>query len=289
MRPGEITTPQFDWQMGLLARHANVLPLPEALHRVQDGTLPPRAACVTFDDGYQDNYLNALPVLKQWGIPATFFIATGFVGTGIMFNDSIIEAIRRCPKCTLDLGDANLGAHHLDNWKARHTAASSLIQQVKHAPPKTRAQQVDMIVRYSGVSLHTESRLMMDATQIRELQAAGMTIGAHTRTHPILSQLQADMAHEEIKGSRADLEGILQTPIEVFAYPNGKPNHDYARRDCELVQAAGFKYAVSTSPGAASSRMDPFQVPRFTPWDRTDARFLMRLAVNARRAGTLAS
>ena len=95
MLAGEVEAAAFDWQMALLAEYFQVLPLSEAVHRLHSGTLPARAACVTFDDGYADNHDTALPILQKWRLPATFFIATAYLDGGWMWNDAVTESLRQ--------------------------------------------------------------------------------------------------------------------------------------------------------------------------------------------------
>jgi peptidoglycan/xylan/chitin deacetylase (PgdA/CDA1 family) len=125
--------------------------------------------------------------------------------------------------------------------------------------------------------------LMMSSDEVRGLARAGMTIGAHTVTHSMLRDLSDDDALREIEQSRADLQQIVDSDVRLFAYPNGRPGQDYGARDVGIVQRLGFTGAVSTAWGAGTSRSDPLQVPRFTPWDRTPKRFVLRLMHNYTR------
>ena len=93
--PDEMHAQRFNEVCGWLKSWFNVLPLDKAVGHLKAGTLPCRAACITFDDGYSDNYHIAMPILQQHGLPCTFFIATGFMDGGCMWNDTIIEAVRR--------------------------------------------------------------------------------------------------------------------------------------------------------------------------------------------------
>ena len=118
---------------------------------------------------------------------------------------------------------------------------------------------------------------MMSTAQVRQLAAAGMEVGAHTCTHPILRVLSDQDAAREIRDSRDALAAITGKRIRAFAYPNGRLDDDYTTRDRALVADNGFDLAVSTQAGAASAASDPFQLPRFTPWDRQPERWLARL------------
>ena len=121
---------------------------------------------------------------------------------------------------------------------------------------------------------------MMTADDVGRLHAQGMTIGAHTVNHPILTRISDAEARTEIELSRRHLEEITGASVRLFAYPNGKPTDDYGLRHVEMVRELGFDGAVSTAWGAARRGSDPFQLPRFTPWDRQRWRYGLRLLRN---------
>ena len=132
--------------------------------------------------------------------------------------------------------------------------------------------------------------LMMRSDQVLALHRAGMQIGAHTVSHPILARLDDEPARGEIVASKQTLENLLGARIGLFAYPNGKPDEDYSSASVRLVREAGFDAAVSTAWGASGSASDIFQLPRFTPWDPTRLRFGARLLRNlAQGASAVAS
>jgi peptidoglycan/xylan/chitin deacetylase (PgdA/CDA1 family) len=241
---------------------AHFLSLPEALSALAANRLPANAAVVTFDDGYADNLHIAAPILQKLGIPATFFIATQ---VDCMFNDRIAEALRLSTATQLDLSALEMGLIALPDQRAERAAlADRLIKSLKHRAPSERQALAQTIQTAAGVA-HLPN-LMMCPSELQALAKSGMQIGAHTRTHPILTTLTDVEAQTEIVGSKADLENLLQQPVDHFAYPNGVPDQDYAAREVALVKAAGFKAAFSTSFGAVHPGSDPFQLPRFTPW-----------------------
>ena len=124
----------------------------------------------------------------------------------------------------------------------------------------------------------------MTSEQVRALHSAGMEIGAHTVTHPILAEIPLGRARHEMVASRARLEEITAAPVRLFAYPNGSPRRDYYGEHAALARELGFDAAVSAAWGAARAGDDLYQIPRFTPWDRADWRFGLRLAHNAMRS-----
>jgi peptidoglycan/xylan/chitin deacetylase (PgdA/CDA1 family) len=282
MFPDEMHRARFDTLCGWLARWYRVLPLDEAARRLADGSLPARALCITFDDGYADNHDVALPVLQRHGLPATFFIATNFLDGGRMWNDTVVESVRRCQADRVELSGLSLpleGAALLTGWDQRRHWASKLLGVTKYLPPAERLDAVSRIAQRFGATLPDD--LMMSTAQLRAMAAAGMQIGAHTMSHPILATLDDAAAAREITLGKSRLEALLDQPVTLFAYPNGRPRTDYLPRDVALVRGAGFAAAVSTAAGAAGPGPgDPFQLPRFTPWDHQRTRFGLRMARN---------
>jgi len=279
MRPGEPTAEEFTWQMRLLGRHFNVLPLADAVQMMKDGRLPPRAACVTFDDGYADNATVALPILKRYGIPATVFVSAGYLDGGRMWNDTIVEALRTHPDKHLDLGDIGLPGYTLGDNTARRHAAYDIIRRSKYQEMARRDEVAARVAQASGL---LPADLMMTTAQLRTLHQQGIEIGGHTVSHPILARLPVARAREEIAQGKAALEALIGAPLRLFAYPNGQPDMDYTDDHVALVKEAGFVAAVSTNWGVSDRRSDPFQLPRFTPWDKSAAKFLLRMALNSR-------
>jgi peptidoglycan/xylan/chitin deacetylase (PgdA/CDA1 family) len=279
--PGEVTAEDFERQMAVLSQCFNVLPLEDAVSRLKSDSLPPASAAITFDDGYADNFDVAWPVLRRHRLAATFFVSTGFLDGGRMWNDTVIEAVRRAPDDVLDL-DA-LGNYAIATPVARGEAALALLRRLKHLEFEARSETVQRIAEKIGAKLPDD--LMMTSAQVRELHAAGMGIGAHTVNHPILAKLDARRARCEIAEGRERLCDIIGAPVNLFAYPNGKPQHDYTVEHVEMVRELGFRAAFSTAWGVAHNASDVLQLPRFTPWDKSPARFALRLLQNMRRLG----
>ncbi|MBL8276150.1 MAG: polysaccharide deacetylase family protein [Pelomonas sp.] len=283
--PGEVDAAAFDTMLGWVKSWFNVLPLDEAIARLADGSLPARAAALSFDDGYADNHDVALPLLRRHGLPCSFFVATGFIDGGRMWNDTLIESVRRSRLPRLDLRGlrdahgADLGEHTLGDDASRRTVLHGLIDRVKYLPPGPRLACVNALAARAEVVPPDD--LMMTGAQVRALRQAGMQIGAHTVNHPILAKLDAREAADEIGRSRDVLQGLLGEKVGLFAYPNGKPGTDYLPEvHPGIVRELGFDAAVSTRWAAARRGEDVFQIPRFTPWDRQRTKFGLRLLRN---------
>ncbi len=281
--PGEAHARTFAQQLGWLKRWFNVLPLTRAVDGLLKGDLPARPAVITFDDGYADNRTVALPILQAHGLTATFFVATGFLDGGRMWNDTVIETVRLAQGHVLDLTPVGLDVYPVDTVERRRAAIHALIPRLKYLEPAERQRRVDAIAACAGVAPPND--LMLTSAQLREMARAGMTIGGHTVHHPILASLSDDQALAEMVDGRRRLEEIVGIPVDLFAYPNGKPGEDYTGAHVRLAREAGFAAAVSTAWGAASPGCDVFQIPRFSPWDRSAWRYGLRLAGNLRRGG----
>ena len=261
----------FDRQMRLLRRFFRVMPLATALRQLRQGTLPARALCITFDDGYADNAELALPVLQRHGLHATFFIATAYLNGGRMWNDEVIDYVRQAPAGRLDFSMVGCGSLPGYTHAQRRAAIDRVLTQLKYLPFSERRQLAGGLVPWR------RRPLMMNSAQIHRLLAAGMELGAHTHHHPILAAMPDADAYADIAEGKAALEAVTGKPATLFAYPNGKPGADYDQRHVDMVRSLGFEAALSTVAGTAGPGSDPWQLPRYTPWERDGARFLARL------------
>jgi peptidoglycan/xylan/chitin deacetylase (PgdA/CDA1 family) len=275
MLKDEPTLATFRWQMQLMADCFNVLPLSEALEALGSNTLPPRAVCITFDDGYRSLHDLALPVLREFGLAATVFVSTGYVGSGNMWNERIINSVRHLPDGPLDLGVLGMPSVTLATREKRSKLLQDLTTRAKYLPPDERLAVTEKLETLAGARA-TQS-LMLTQDMIRALAAGGVEIGAHTVSHPILSRVDDAAARYEIEQCKHDLEAITGKPVRYFAYPNGKPGLDFNPRHAVMVREAGYEAAFSTAAGAANAAHDLFQLPRSSPWDTTPMLYALRL------------
>jgi peptidoglycan/xylan/chitin deacetylase (PgdA/CDA1 family) len=284
--PGEVDASTFERHLLLLASYFKLMPLRDAIKALQRLTLPARAACITFDDGYADNFDIALPILQRHNAHATFFVSTAFLDGGRMWNDTIIESVRNAPGRSLDLSRLGYGCFEISDPSQRRAAIATLIAKLKYLPLDIREAEANRISSCLGVRLPSD--LMMTSDQLRGLHSAGMEIGGHTVNHPILSRMGPDNALREISHGKETIEGKIGARVNLFAYPNGKPGDDYLREHVAMVRKIGFEGAVSTAWGAARTGADLHQLPRFTPWDKGKARFTLRMVQNILRTPQVA-
>jgi len=276
MSPSEPTADWFEQLLKMLVRNFEIISLAEAIERAREGGLSGPSLSLTFDDGYADNFEVALPLLEKYGVPATFFVASGFIDGGRMWNDSIIESFRRLDDGTVELDLAGQEAFALSDWDSRRLAAAATIAAWKHLPPAERQSRVDELAGRVG---DLPGDLMMTRNQLRSLSSSPQTtVGGHTRRHPILASLPDAEASAEIVGGKRDLEDWIQQELELFAYPNGRPGADFNPVHADLARSAGFRAAVSTAWGTLDSDTDLYAIPRFTPWHRNLPRFAIDIA-----------
>jgi peptidoglycan/xylan/chitin deacetylase (PgdA/CDA1 family) len=273
--PHEPSAEAFASQLDLVREHLHVLPLPEAIERLHRGDLPTRAACITFDDGYRNNFEIAAPLLEQRSMSATFFIATGAIEARAMWNDLVISAVR-ATRTELDLRDIGLDVYRCSSYDERAGAIDSILDAMKYRALHQRMEEAEAI--YSRTVGAGVPSLMMSPEMIRELATRGHDVGAHTVSHPILANLADHDARREIVDSRDWVANVTGVAPVSFAYPNGRPGRDFRAEHRALVQQAGFRCAVSTEWGCATRRSDAYAVPRMTPWETTRRGFASRLA-----------
>lgn len=282
LMPGEPSVREFDWMVRFIARAYAVLPFGEAVARLRAGKLPPSAACITFDDGYRNNAALAFPILKKHGVPATFFIATAYLDGGRMWNDQVIEAVRRLPVGEFDRRAYGLAPCRLDSTAQRAECITQLLNELKYLPHARRSELAHELSSLAGVPGSDDT--MMCRAEVKTLRAGGMEIGAHTHSHPILSGLSDHEAEAEMARSKDELEALLGEPVTSFAYPNGNTQRDLGPQHAAIAEHLGFRAAATTDWGVATAHTHPFLIPRFTPWDRSPHRFALRCALSLRQA-----
>lgn len=275
LAPGELDLATFRWQMQVLADGFNVMPLDAALEAMATHRMPPRAVCITFDDGYRSTHDLVLPILQQFNLPATVFVTTGFIGDGNMWNDTIREAVRSLDGDTLDLSGHGWGTFSIGAPEQRRRAVLDLTKLAKYLPPPQRLDLTRELARRArGVPAPS---LMLTADMLRSLESNRVEIGGHTVSHPILTRLDEDTARFEITECKRQLDAICRQPVRYFAYPNGKFGFDFDARHMAMARAAGFTAAFTTAIGAARASNDLFSLPRGLPWDTSRWLYTLRL------------
>ena len=159
-----------------------------------------------------------------------------------------------------------------------------MIRALKYLPLEQRAEKADGIAEIARAAPPQD--LMMRAQDVHRLHHDGMTIGAHTVNHPILEPDSRGGGAVRDRARPQAARGHHRRSVRLFAYPNGKPAEDYGLRHVRLVRELGFDGAVTTAWGTARHDADPFQLPRFGPWDRQRWKYGLRLLKNLTEPAT---
>lgn len=260
-----------------LAEHYLVLPLEDLVERQRRGKVPARAVALTFDDGYHDTLTHAAPILARHGLPATVFLATGYISASEMpWYDRLAHAIKTSPKDGADLGTGPRLA--LGGRALRLQALEVALRYMKGLADAERRRAVDRLVdQLDPPAGDAQKRLMLTWDEAQALLGLGFSVGAHTVTHPILSRLDSDQTWAEIDGSRAAIERNLGIRVRSFAYPNGAEG-DYDRRALEALERAGFTCAVTTRRGLNTPRTPRLELRRGGPWEEHLPTYAMKMA-----------
>jgi peptidoglycan/xylan/chitin deacetylase (PgdA/CDA1 family) len=235
-----VTVSQFERHMAMLAELGPVRPLGVALRQMQTNDDTPPAVCVTFDDGLADNATLAMPILRSFGHRATFFLTTGYIGHDQYLPNDMIRLLR--PLYMADpygYCDETLDAVFADPSYAKSQRLSAYLPQLAEL----------WLERKSDVDRDGRDALrMMTWEQVRQLQRAGMEIGAHTVNHVILTREARRARRNEIVESIARVQAKTVVTNVPFAYPNGLPE-DYEDYDVDLLKAIAVPYAVTERTG----------------------------------------
>ena len=237
---------KFEKQILYFKNNYEVLPLEVLVENIKSGRpLRGKAVVITMDDGNKDNYRYAYPILKKHNLPATVFISTGYIGTGKLFWWHQVEyAIRNTFMTELQVD--GLGRLALSSETLRRQTAEEVIEKLNEFPEAEKNRLIAQIVKLSRVSVPddlSEERIL-NWDEILEMEKNGISFGAHTVTHPILTRVSLEQAKIEISQSRKDIEQRLGHKVNTFAYPNGLHNSQII----EIVREGGFTCAVTVLP-----------------------------------------
>ena len=294
--PAICITPQaFERHVAYLTKHYAVMPLVEAVDRLRaDRPLPNNAVAITFDDGYADN-LPAARVLARHGATATFYITAGCMAGGLPFWPAEIRTLvanLREPAVTLAAGPVNVTIP-VGSATEKRAAVLRITKLFKSQRIPVREQLREQLRQAAGSPPLPDVMLTWD--EVREMRHLGMTIGAHTITHPNLPSAGLQAATAEIRGSKARLEDETAAPVTMFSYPNGGAERYYTPELQAAVSAAGFEAAASSWNGFAGAHSDIYALERIEVQERLED-FIFALEVerfafrpNAGRAPARAS
>lgn len=238
-----VTPARFEEHLRVLRDTCTPVELADVPRLLRAARLPRRPVAVSFDDGYRDNLLAAKPLLERHGVPATVFVASGYVGSGREFWWDELDR----------LGRADLHAH------------------VKPASLEERERLLGEAG--AGAVAPPSANLSVDRDELRRLDGGTVTVGSHTRNHLMLAAQPADVQRDEIEGGARDLGEWLGRGVDLFAYPFGTPGVDVSDETRRIAREAGVRAAAVNDPRVCSIATSRYALPRFLVRDWDGAHF----------------
>lgn len=293
-----VSPENFDEQVQVL-RQYNVLSMSQFIENLKKGKLS-RSLVITFDDGYKDNFDYARPMLSRAGLPATFFVSSGYTGRRKQFwsNDldelfltegklpEKLEITTKQVQFSYELEEDSFmlkgRLKQYQNWIAweappsrRHSLYVEIAKLIKSLPANQEDGLLKILYEWSGKErVIRPENLMMDESELKELSANSLfEIGGHTVSHPELSSLPAAEQYEEITANIASLEKIVQRKVTGMAYPYGAYNED----TLQAVKKAGLHYACITQQRPVYKDESFFTLPRLRVRNWNGAEFKTRI------------
>jgi len=244
LSPRVTVTPEaFEQQMSFLATNYHAISMPELIDTCRNkGTVPPRSVMVTFDDAYHDFAEHAWPILKRHDIPATLFVPTAFPDhpERVFWWDWLHHAVHTTARNALE---GPIGLLPLETETQRNRTFSRLRDHVKTLPHEVAMGWVEATCAQLNVS-PPESRIL-SWDQLRRLSGEGVTLGAHTRNHPMMNHIAPERARAEAVDSLRDLQREIGRALPIFAYPGGGFNDEVVHG----LKREGFMLAFTTIRG----------------------------------------
>ncbi|MHB1688187.1 MAG: polysaccharide deacetylase family protein [Ignavibacteriaceae bacterium] len=263
-----VTPKNFEDHIYYLKNNFNILS-PDQFKDYLNGKkeFPPKSLLITFDDGYADNYLNALPVLEKYKAPALFFISTSMLNTKEEMwwdrLDKIFFSGKKLPqKLETKINDKNISLD-ISSPSALNKTYYSLHQLIKFNKKDVRDEIIDSLFKWSGItSTKRDTYRMMDHDELIKMDKSSYAfIGAHTKTHTPLSILSYDEQFEEVNGSKIFLENLVKHSIKYFSYPFGN-RRDYDNQSVEVCRRLDFDFVCANYYSQVHRWTNKYELPR---------------------------
>jgi len=239
-----VTQSAFESQLQYLQKNASVLPLSEAVGRLQDGTLPSRAVSITFDDGYANNLYLAYPLLAKYQMHATIFLSSAYMESGEFFPFLKLRLIKQSDRC-------DGAAPCLLEYK------SNPLDSVMRSAERSWG---DIKGHLTGDQFQTLRP--MTVAEVRGADSCLIEFAAHSHTHCILRNEARERRREEIQLSVAKVREWTGRPANLFSYPNGELG-DFDGLDKQALRELGIQAAVTGIHGANTKPFDPLALRRY--------------------------
>ncbi|MEZ7892927.1 MAG: polysaccharide deacetylase family protein [Candidatus Wallbacteria bacterium] len=258
-----VTPENFYEQINYLKKRYNILDIDEFIYHIENNIkFHPKSLIITFDDGYADNYIYGLPVLKDLKIQALFFISSANIDTNNEFWWDFIETIY--DSCDINiLREVLIESKIICDGKINNT---EIYNYLHYFFKFKKANERDSIIAEISRKLNYKPKFQNRCLSKRELlnfsKSKYAVIGSHTHNHAPLSVYNFEEQLNEIKMSNNEIENIIKKPIKYFSYPFGMPALDYNETSIDLCKEIGFKAVFSNFYFQVHKWTDRYQIPR---------------------------
>ena len=266
--PWFVNIDAFEEQLKYLKRHYVNLPLSDLVLTVNSGnTVPESGVTITFDDGYENNYRYAVPLLRKYGFTATFFVCPKFVdkaqkGEKEIFWWYIIYCIINEKNCAELISIFKKYGIEFSGYKDMVSLKNRISKTLQTVRAEIYEQITADLKKYFANEINKINfPKMMDWNQLKALKRMGMGIGSHTMSHVAVSSLSKEYFYDELIKPKQELEEKLQDKIEAFAFPYGERIH-CSREAVKAVKEAGYRCAFLALEGQDVREEDPFCLNR---------------------------
>jgi peptidoglycan/xylan/chitin deacetylase (PgdA/CDA1 family) len=269
----------FEEHLKVIRKNFKIVSMKEGLEALCEANPRDFYAAINFDDGYMDNYLYAYPILKKYGMPATIFLTTDFIGNRhIFWWDRVFNILSSLKSRDIDI---DFGSERFyfnrDTLQDKKQAADCINRFLRQQKEDTIEYLVGRFQNQFPLEKELKPSLMLGWREIKEMDRDIISFGSHTKTHRNLCLLGDDEVREELIGSKREIERHLGTEVVGFSYPFGI----FDERIKRLVREAGFKYARATLRGLNHKARDEFNLASIGGGSVLNKRFLMaRLVFN---------
>ncbi len=263
LRPNALTPQEFQEQIEGFAKHYEILSLDQLTQLLYEKKqLPKKAIVITLDDGFKENYQYVYPVLKKCHVPATVFLATGYIGANrTLWTHKLRYIFQQTRKVETEMQE--LGMLRLQSKDDKIKARSIAAEKLKKMPDVEKEVLLEKLSNVLDVdipdSIGDDTFLSWD--EVREMNSDDIMFGAHTVNHPILTRVSLQEATLEICQSKSDIEEKTGQKVTSFAYPNGG-HRDFNRQIADIIKNSGFSCAVSTIPNWITPGADLYMLGR---------------------------
>ncbi|MFQ5754161.1 MAG: polysaccharide deacetylase family protein [bacterium] len=284
-----ISKANFSKQMKYLNRACSVLPLDSAIKKLYSNKLPKNAVVVTIDDGFKGNLNVGLPILKRFNIPTTVFLTSSLIGnrhsnTSIKIRNGIEMATKTelnalITRLTDEINEEVISEiNSMINNGSKSSVVEKIEKYISGLNEIKRKSIKERIIK--ELNLEDIFRLpddeMLTWEDVKFMSENGITFGAHTMSHPILSKVPIEMAEKEISGSKLEIEKNFKKPVNYFAFPNGLKG-DYNSEHLALLEKHGFYAGFSVGYGFNNANSNRFDLVRIPMGDFSVPSFVMKL------------